>query len=883
MNGKLLHPATTNAKYDISDVVFKSGRFISSDYANYGSMSVNLTIQGGSFNFDPTAFVDTTKYVVAKNMDDDYWYVSEIPHTHSYSEEVTTPATCLTAGEKTFTCECGDTYTEPISALGHDYIQNEYVPATTYAAGHTAGRTCSRCDYCEYEVIPQLTATDDTKTEVAVEADADGVDAEIPAEAFEQKEEENTKPVVIKAGDYAEVTFDQTATEKIDENAGSESKISLIVQKFEAAVKQAAITAAGVTSAKKVISISMTAGSTEVYSAENAAGTATVSIPYTAASNMLAVYYINGSVKEAVPFTYANGKITFTVGHFSDYVICDHDEHNFVNHVCSECGELDEHVKFYLSVESGNKIDLIVDDTYKMVVNLPEDGKVNTGAVTVTCKMQNVGTLGVDGLKQHSITVNTGLGENEVDLQTWLESAYNFDGGEITANIDGTTCTYSFTKSGNTIVGTTDTTAARAAWQALTSHVTTATQSTDDSYIKIANGSSLKIGEEHLCFEDGFNGDLLLNNFSDMDAMNTLIRSAVQLISCEDQGNVITLRIKSGSQIAIGSTVATWNDDYEVTIEPSLDAVNNLLDGQLTEIKNANGKTDTIKKLISAFDNVIHAVDSSASVAVNSVVKIAKIVETDVEYNTFAAALAAATAGQTIQLLADVADATSTVVLTAIDLDLNGYSLEVGTLLAFGARVYDSDAENRAGVLKVLDDAHFILANSDNAVEGAGTFFPVKTATGTYKFACLTEFKTGIQRGYTLGVSSSSVTFVCKPVFATEADLDNLVNAVVYDSENTNTVLWTPYAVPVVVDYSSGNGNSTGGLKMTLEFSMGTMASYVKAAKTSSTTWMYFTLSGSYLTQMSFEASVVSSASKMNQVSVDGEKKTVSTGTPVQQ
>ena len=37
---------------------------------------------------------------------------TEEPHTHNYAEEITADATCEADGLKTFTCECGDTYTE---------------------------------------------------------------------------------------------------------------------------------------------------------------------------------------------------------------------------------------------------------------------------------------------------------------------------------------------------------------------------------------------------------------------------------------------------------------------------------------------------------------------------------------------------------------------------------------------------------------------------------------------------------------------------------------------------------------------------------------------------------------------------------------------------
>ncbi len=43
-------------------------------------------------------------------------------HTHDYTYEITTAATCTTAGVRTYTCECGDTYTEIIPAIGHTYV-----------------------------------------------------------------------------------------------------------------------------------------------------------------------------------------------------------------------------------------------------------------------------------------------------------------------------------------------------------------------------------------------------------------------------------------------------------------------------------------------------------------------------------------------------------------------------------------------------------------------------------------------------------------------------------------------------------------------------------------------------------------------------------------
>lgn len=46
----------------------------------------------------------------------------EEPHTHSYTAAVTTAATCTAAGVRTYTCACGESYTESIPAAGHRYV-----------------------------------------------------------------------------------------------------------------------------------------------------------------------------------------------------------------------------------------------------------------------------------------------------------------------------------------------------------------------------------------------------------------------------------------------------------------------------------------------------------------------------------------------------------------------------------------------------------------------------------------------------------------------------------------------------------------------------------------------------------------------------------------
>ena len=76
---------------------------------------------------------------------------SETKHKHNYTSKVVKEASCEEDGEKLFTCECGDTYTEPIPATGHDYDSEEIVKAGEGVSG-TIRHTCKNCGdtYDEY-------------------------------------------------------------------------------------------------------------------------------------------------------------------------------------------------------------------------------------------------------------------------------------------------------------------------------------------------------------------------------------------------------------------------------------------------------------------------------------------------------------------------------------------------------------------------------------------------------------------------------------------------------------------------------------------------------------------------------------------------------------
>lgn len=82
---------------------------------------------------------DTTKNTEAIS-------ATETAHQHNYTETITLAATCETDGEATYTCECGDTYTEAIPATGHSFTNYVYNEDATYEADGTETAKCDNCD-----------------------------------------------------------------------------------------------------------------------------------------------------------------------------------------------------------------------------------------------------------------------------------------------------------------------------------------------------------------------------------------------------------------------------------------------------------------------------------------------------------------------------------------------------------------------------------------------------------------------------------------------------------------------------------------------------------------------------------------------------------------
>lgn len=263
--------------------------------------------------------------------------------------------------------------------------------------------------------------------------------------------------------------------------------------------------------------------------------------------------------------------------------------------------------KFYLAAISNNTVDMTVGDDYTAVFTLPngEDKSVNAASVTLTAKMQNVGSLGVTGVREHSVTINTGIAGVTADLGTWLSNCYSFRGMTVNATIGGKPCTYDFSAYDNgKITATTNTEDARAAWQELTSYVTTSTQPENDSYILVANGSTMQIGTELLSFEIAEN--LKLDNFNNIDALVENVKNHVKLDTSVENFDGIKISIKAGTQLAVGQSVATLNRD--VTVEVTADGVAvpaNILSGLRDQVNSGANNKALVIAAVQMFNKLV--------------------------------------------------------------------------------------------------------------------------------------------------------------------------------------------------------------------------------------------------------------------------------------
>lgn len=109
------------------------------------STSIDLTLPAGTYTAKIRAI--NTKY---KNYytDGNTLTFTVGNHIHSYTSTITKPATCSATGIRTYTCSCGDSYTETIAKNASNHVNTSNISATASTCtvnGYTAGVYCNDC------------------------------------------------------------------------------------------------------------------------------------------------------------------------------------------------------------------------------------------------------------------------------------------------------------------------------------------------------------------------------------------------------------------------------------------------------------------------------------------------------------------------------------------------------------------------------------------------------------------------------------------------------------------------------------------------------------------------------------------------------------------
>lgn len=138
-------------------------------------------------------------------------------HEHQYSANLTTNPTCTEEGVMTYTCSCGDSYTEPYPKLEHQYEKEITREATCAEEGETT-YTCTLCG--------------DTYTEPIAKAEHTPGAAQVTKEATCTGEGEKTVRCTVCGEEISKETT------PVKEHQAGESKVTVEPTLFKEGVSE---------------------------------------------------------------------------------------------------------------------------------------------------------------------------------------------------------------------------------------------------------------------------------------------------------------------------------------------------------------------------------------------------------------------------------------------------------------------------------------------------------------------------------------------------------------------------------------------------------------------------------------------------------------------
>lgn len=139
------------------------------------------------------------------------WHYSS--HSHQWTLKSTTSATCTTDGAKTYSCHCGQTKSETIQKLGHNYSGNPSYKWTQTNNGYSVTATLACTRNSNHNITETVQAAYKEETAATCTSNGQGVyTATFKDSTFTTQ----TKTVTVSATghDYTSVVTDPTCTQK---------------------------------------------------------------------------------------------------------------------------------------------------------------------------------------------------------------------------------------------------------------------------------------------------------------------------------------------------------------------------------------------------------------------------------------------------------------------------------------------------------------------------------------------------------------------------------------------------------------------------------------------------------------------------------------------
>jgi len=471
------------------------------------------------------------------------------------TSEVTTEATCETAGVKTFTAAFTkapfetQTATEEIEALGHDWD----APTYTWADDHTVTATAVCKRDAKHVVTETVTATGSVTTEATCE-DAgvmtytatftkEPFTTVTKTEAIEKTGHDWGTPTYTWSDDLSQCTAERVCKND-DTHVESETKPSVPVTTYDAFPKDGSVTT-------YTVDFNNEAFETQTKSKE------------TASRDYKFAVSVSSNASDG------------TVGSVTGIVYPD----------------------------------------YQGVLSINGD-KVNSGNVKADFWMNNVASLGVNGERHYERALTTGMGSKDYPLSIVEALFEELHEATVIGRVEGGhSVTYTVVNEGRKITATPASESnARSVWHEIVNkdNIDYGTKADEDSSAIIKAGSYIQVEDMILLAEK----DVTVDNLNDLGALNEAIRDAVVYKKADKAIEGVKAYVAEGTILNMGQSYAAWKQNC-MSITADVQATQEMKDA-LQGLKSENGANGMLKALFSGIHEFCDAIDDTTTTVVFS-------------------------------------------------------------------------------------------------------------------------------------------------------------------------------------------------------------------------------------------------------------------------